>query len=283
LSARSDEAMKQVAPAAECGPLKALLHSQRSELQFSPARESGRSVGSQARRVPAKSEASSNAWSAPLGSEATPTPKSLRRKDVHEEGMVEFQEFERYLLAEHPQAEGLPSLPLLGIPGEAAGSAPQTPEQKGGLQEALSRLTQVLTMGADLFMDTGRSSSSTASWKRPLGRHAPTAEDEAATVFKAGAPQHQALRQELEGSLDQQLRRPTEAEISAMAGRIASSKRMDMAQEQQVRLMLQDIANSMSFSAEAARPTASLAVRRSILHEALFEARGLRCRRTWTR
>ncbi|CAE8588964.1 unnamed protein product, partial [Polarella glacialis] len=108
LSARSDEAMQQVAPAAECGPLKALLHSQRSELQFSPARESGRSVGSQARRVPAKSEASSNAWSAPLGSEATPTPKSLRRKDVHEEGMVEFQEFERYLLAEHPQAEGLP-------------------------------------------------------------------------------------------------------------------------------------------------------------------------------
>ncbi|CAE8721005.1 unnamed protein product [Polarella glacialis] len=264
LSARSDEAMKQVAPAAECGPLKALLHSQRSELQFSPARESGRSVGSQARRVPAKSEASSNAWSAPLGSEATPTPKSLRRK----EGMVEFQEFERYLLAEHPQAEGLPSLPLLGIPGEAAGSAPQTPEQKGGLQEALSRLTQARAaaplygpersrrfVDLEVVLFDGTQMASYVIKKRQMGA-APTAEDEAATVFKAGAPQHQALRQELEGSLDQQLRRPTEAAWSAMAGRIALSKRMDMAQEQQVRLMLQDIANSMFGEAESQQSSA---------------------------
>ncbi|CAE8702726.1 unnamed protein product, partial [Polarella glacialis] len=142
------------------------------------------------------------------------------------------------------RGEDVASLPLpVGIQAKPLGSAPQTKkEAESGLQDALSRLTRVLNMGADALMDTERSSSSTASWKRPLGasRHAPLIAEE-----------EPDLRRELEGGMQQHLRRPTEAEISAMAGRIASAKRLDVAQEQQVRVMLRDIAESMFGEADS--------------------------------
>jgi hypothetical protein len=53
------------------------------------------------------------------------------------------------------------------------------------------------------------------------------------------------LTQELLGSMQAQIRRPTESELSAMAGRIATSKRMTQSQEVEIREMLRGIANAL--------------------------------------
>eukprot|EP00930_Biecheleria_cincta_P010396 TRINITY_DN11249_c0_g1_i2.p1 TRINITY_DN11249_c0_g1~~TRINITY_DN11249_c0_g1_i2.p1 ORF type:complete len:2635 (+),score=690.02 TRINITY_DN11249_c0_g1_i2:601-7905(+) len=67
-----------------------------------------------------------------------------------------------------------------------------------------------------------------------------------------------ALTQELLGNMQAQIRRPTEAELSAMAGRVAAAKRMTHSQEVEIREMLRGIANALFGDVDAThQPSAS--------------------------
>eukprot|EP00931_Biecheleriopsis_adriatica_P109011 TRINITY_DN8327_c0_g5_i1.p1 TRINITY_DN8327_c0_g5~~TRINITY_DN8327_c0_g5_i1.p1 ORF type:complete len:2069 (-),score=443.97 TRINITY_DN8327_c0_g5_i1:251-6457(-) len=79
-------------------------------------------------------------------------------------------------------------------------------------------------------------------------------------LYESATPptEQELLSQQLLGSIQQASRRPTEAEISAMAGRIATAKRMTNEQELQVRGMLKDIANAL-FGEESSHTQAAQA------------------------
>eukprot|EP00930_Biecheleria_cincta_P027346 TRINITY_DN1921_c0_g1_i1.p1 TRINITY_DN1921_c0_g1~~TRINITY_DN1921_c0_g1_i1.p1 ORF type:complete len:1655 (-),score=516.28 TRINITY_DN1921_c0_g1_i1:5-4474(-) len=66
------------------------------------------------------------------------------------------------------------------------------------------------------------------------------------------------LSQELLGGMNSFAKKPSEAELMAMAGRIATAKRMPIQEEIQVRNMLRDIANAL-FGAEEATATPAVA------------------------
>jgi len=82
------------------------------------------------------------------------------------------------------------------------------------------------------------------------------ADVQARAADQPGGGKHSVLAREIFGDMQENMRRPTEAEISAMAGRIAHARLMTFAQEQEVRSMLRDIADTL-FGPEA-KPTGTV-------------------------
>jgi len=103
--------------------------------------------------------------------------------------------------------------------------------------------------------DSGAASSSGGSKPPPP----PPAQKTESSAAASHISNRGALTQELLGDMQARMRRPTEAEVSAMAGRIASTRKMSHAQEMQVRQMLRDIANALFGDEEppATQPAAS--------------------------
>eukprot|EP00933_Yihiella_yeosuensis_P003154 TRINITY_DN10562_c0_g2_i1.p1 TRINITY_DN10562_c0_g2~~TRINITY_DN10562_c0_g2_i1.p1 ORF type:complete len:2147 (-),score=751.30 TRINITY_DN10562_c0_g2_i1:92-6532(-) len=108
-------------------------------------------------------------------------------------------------------------------------------------EEELDQLTGIIL--------TGRSEGKDSALGHLMDMRGDSSKAQASAAPAQQAPSASTLTQELLESgfntFSDQLRKPSDTEISAMAGRIASSKQMTRAQEMQVRKMLKDIAEAL--------------------------------------